>query len=150
MCLIQLSIFAIAFPPVTPGNCSKGFLPLWGFCIIAFCMVAGICWGSSRGAGICPQTIFATFGIFIFKAKSRWLTILWDLFIALQFKTFLKKIVQSLEVLSIACLTFCLLLTDRSTLGLPEKKLKVVNICKMHGRGGLEVVVLCRNCKKKW
>ena len=47
-----------------------------------------------------------------------------------------------LEFLTIACLTFCLLLTDRPTLGLPEYKLKVVNICKMHGTGGLEVVVL--------
>ena len=47
-----------------------------------------------------------------------------------------------LEILTIACLTFCLLLTDRPTLGLPEYKLKVVNICKMLGTGGLEVVVL--------
>ena len=47
-----------------------------------------------------------------------------------------------LEILTIACLTFCLLLTDRPTLGLPEYKLKVVNICKMHKTGGLEVVVL--------
>ena len=64
-----------------------------------------------------------------------------------------------LEILTIAFLTFCLLLTDRPTLGVPEHKLKVVNICKMHGTGGLEVVVLCTfwlismkswNCKKKW
>ena len=48
-----------------------------------------------------------------------------------------------LEILIIACLTFCLLMTDRPTLGLPEYRLKVVNICKMHGTGGLEVVVLC-------
>ena len=47
-----------------------------------------------------------------------------------------------LEILTIACLTFCLLLTDRPTLGLPEYKLKVVNICKMHGTRGFEVVVL--------
>ena len=47
-----------------------------------------------------------------------------------------------LEILSIACLIVYLLLTDRPTLGLPEYKLKVVNICKMHGTGGLEVVVL--------
>ena len=47
-----------------------------------------------------------------------------------------------LEILTIACLTFCLLLTDRPTLGLPEYKLTVVNICEMHGTGGLEVVVL--------
>ena len=47
-----------------------------------------------------------------------------------------------LEILTIACLTFCLLLTDRPTLGLPEYKLKVVNVCKMHGTGGLEVVEL--------
>ena len=46
------------------------------------------------------------------------------------------------EILAIACLTFCLLLTDRPTLGLPEYKLKVVNICKMHGIWGLEFVVL--------
>ena len=47
-----------------------------------------------------------------------------------------------LEILTIACLTFCLLSTDRPTLGLPEYKLKVVNICKMHETGGHEVVVL--------
>ena len=63
------------------------------------------------------------------------------------------------EILTNACLTFFLLLTDRPILGLPEYKLKVANICKMHGTGGLEVVVLCAfwsisticlNCKKKW
>ena len=48
-----------------------------------------------------------------------------------------------LEILTIACLTFCLLLTDRPTLGLAEFKLKVVNICKMQGTRGFEVVVLC-------
>ena len=48
----------------------------------------------------------------------------------------------SLEILTIACLTFCLSLTDRPTLCLPEYKLKVVNICKMHMTGALEVVVL--------
>ena len=47
-----------------------------------------------------------------------------------------------LEILTIACLTFCLLLTDRPTLGLPEYKLEVVNICKMHRTGGLEVITL--------
>ena len=46
------------------------------------------------------------------------------------------------EILTIACLTFCLLLTDRLILGLPEYKLKVANICKMDGTGGLEFVVL--------
>ena len=44
-----------------------------------------------------------------------------------------------LEILTTACLTFCLLLTDRSTLGPPEYKLKVVNICKMHGTGVLKL-----------
>ena len=48
-----------------------------------------------------------------------------------------------LEILTIACLTFCLLLTYRPILALPEYKLKVVNICEIHGTGGLEVVVLC-------
>ena len=43
------------------------------------------------------------------------------------------------EILTIACL----LLTDRPTLGLPEYKLKVVNICKMDRTEGLQVVVLC-------
>ena len=33
-----------------------------------------------------------------------------------------------LEILTIACLTFSLLLTDRPTLGLPEYKLKIINI----------------------
>ena len=47
-----------------------------------------------------------------------------------------------LEILTIACLTFCLLLTDRPVVGLPEYKFKAVNICKMHGSGGLEAVVL--------
>ena len=47
-----------------------------------------------------------------------------------------------IEILTIACLTFCLLLTDRPTLGLQDYKLNVVNICKMHGTGGLEFVVL--------
>ena len=47
-----------------------------------------------------------------------------------------------LEILTIACLTFFLLLTDRPTVRLPEYKLKVANICKIHGTGGLEVVVL--------
>ena len=44
-----------------------------------------------------------------------------------------------LEILTIACLTFCLLLTDRPTLYLPEYKLKVVNICKMRGTGVLKL-----------
>ena len=46
---------------------------------------------------------------------------------------------HSLEVLTIVCLTFCLLLTDRPTPGLPEYKLKVVNICQMHGTGVLKL-----------
>ena len=43
------------------------------------------------------------------------------------------------EILTIACLTFCLLLTDRPTLGLLEYKLRVVNVCKMHGTGVLKL-----------
>ena len=50
----------------------------------------------------------------------------------------------ALEILTIACLTFCLLLTDRPILGLPEYKLEVVNICKMDETGGVEAVVLCK------
>ena len=46
-----------------------------------------------------------------------------------------------LEILTIACLTFSLLLTDRPTLGLPEYKLKLSIFVKCMG-GGLEVVVL--------
>ena len=45
-------------------------------------------------------------------------------------------------LMAIACLTFCSLLTDRPILGLPEYKLKVVNISKMLWTGGLEFVVL--------
>ena len=44
-----------------------------------------------------------------------------------------------LEILTITCLTFCLLLTDRSTLVLTEYKLKVVNMCKMTGQGVLKL-----------
>ena len=47
-----------------------------------------------------------------------------------------------LEMLTIACLTFCFLLIDRPTSGLPEYRSKVVNICKMHRTRGLEVAVL--------
>ena len=47
-----------------------------------------------------------------------------------------------LDILTIACLTFCLLLTDRPIPGLPEYKLKLVNICNMDGTGRLEVMVL--------
>ena len=39
------------------------------------------------------------------------------------------------------CLTFCLLLTYIPILGLPEYKLKVVNILEMHGTRDGEVVV---------
>ena len=46
--------------------------------------------------------------------------------------------------LTIACLTFCLLLTYRPILGPPEYRLKVFNICEMHGTGGREVVVFDR------
>ena len=48
------------------------------------------------------------------------------------------------QILIIACLTFCLLLSYRPILGLSEYKLKVVNICEMHGTGGLEFVVFDR------
>ena len=44
-----------------------------------------------------------------------------------------------LEIITITCLTFCLLLTDRPNLGPPEYKLKVVNICKMHWTGVLKL-----------
>ena len=42
-----------------------------------------------------------------------------------------------LEILTIACLIFWLLLTGTPILGPPEYKLKFVNICKMDGIGGL-------------
>ena len=44
-----------------------------------------------------------------------------------------------LEILTIACLIFCLLLTVRLSQGLTEYKLIVVNICKMHGTGVLNL-----------
>ena len=46
------------------------------------------------------------------------------------------------KILTIACLTFRILLTYRPILGLPEYKLKVVNIFQMHGTGGIKVYVL--------
>ena len=39
-----------------------------------------------------------------------------------------------LEILTIACLTFCLLLTDRPILGLPEYKLKLSIFVKWTGQ----------------
>ena len=44
-----------------------------------------------------------------------------------------------LEILTIACLTFCLLLADRLILGPLKYKLKAVNICKMDGTGALQL-----------
>ena len=44
--------------------------------------------------------------------------------------------------LTIVFLTFGTLFTYRPIIGLPEYKLKIVNICERHGTGGLEVVVL--------
>ena len=48
-----------------------------------------------------------------------------------------------IKILNITCLTFCLLLSHRPILTLAEYKLKVVNICEMHGTGGIKVLVLC-------
>ena len=48
-----------------------------------------------------------------------------------------------LKILTIACLTFRLLLTYRPILDLQEYKLKVVNICKRDGTGGIKFLVLC-------
>ena len=56
-------------PRAPPAICTKNLPPPWGFCILAFARRAGICWGSSRGAGICQKTIFAIFGIFIVMAR---------------------------------------------------------------------------------
>ena len=49
-----------------------------------------------------------------------------------------------LQILTIACLTFCLFLTYSPILGLPEYTVKVFNIGEMHGTGGREVVVFDR------
>ena len=47
------------------------------------------------------------------------------------------------KILIIAYFTYCLLLTYRLIPALPEYKLKVENICEMHGTGGIKVLVLC-------
>ena len=39
----------------------------------------------------------------------------------------------------VACLTFCFLLTHRPILGLPEYKLKIVNISEIYGQGVLKL-----------
>ena len=44
-------------------------------------------------------------------------------------------------ILTIACLTFYLLLSYKPILGLREYKIKVINICEMQGARGREVVV---------
>ena len=53
-------------------------------------------------------------------------------------------VASPLQILTIACLAFCLLLTYSPILGLPEYNVKVFNICEMHGTGGREVVVFDR------
>ena len=45
-------------------------------------------------------------------------------------------------ILTVACLTFGLLLTYRPIPGLSEYKLKVVNIWEMHGTGVLKMLCL--------
>ena len=57
-------------------------------------------------------------------------------------------VTPTLQILTIACLTFCLLLTYSPIQGLTECKVKVFNNCEMHGTGGCEFVVFDRNCKK--
>ena len=66
----------------------------------------------------------------------------WDFFLAYR-KQGNDIVVNPLMVkpFRLTYLTFYLLLTYRTTLSLPKYKLKVVNICEMHGAGGLEVVV---------
>ena len=51
--VMQVSIPSITIPPRTPGDLHQTFAPPRGFCILAFAREAGICWDSSRGAGIC-------------------------------------------------------------------------------------------------
>ena len=80
--------------------------------------------GGGGGAAFNPPMVKPFWLIYLAKGDGGWLS------------------PSPLEILTIACLTFFLLLTDRSSLGLPEYGLKVVNICKMHGTGDLEVVVL--------
>ena len=51
---------------------------------------------------------------------------------------------SALWMLTIACLTCCLLLTYRPILCLSGYKLKVLNICEMHGTESREVLVFDR------
>ena len=52
------------YPPAPPGFAPKNCLHP------SFCPGAGICWDSSRGTGICQQTIFAISGIPIIMART--------------------------------------------------------------------------------
>ena len=78
---------------------SRGFAPkicpTLGLLHPRFFPGAGHFWGSSRGAGICLQTIFANFWNFHDNGKNWRLTALWGLFVALKVYTFLKQIIQT-------------------------------------------------------
>ena len=52
------------YPPAPPGFAPNNFPHP------SFCPGAGICWDSSRGAGICQETIFTIFGISIIMART--------------------------------------------------------------------------------
>ena len=45
--------FAITIPPRIPGDLHQKFAPTLGLLLVSFCPGGGICWNSSRGAGIC-------------------------------------------------------------------------------------------------
>ena len=88
---MQVSISSITIPPAlahpqrfTPKICPNLWLLHPSFCS------GGICWGSSREAGICLQKIFAIFEIFN-NGKNWRLTTLWGLFVALNFICFLTN-----------------------------------------------------------
>ena len=49
----------------------------------------------------------------------------------------------SLKIFTNICLTLCFLWIYRPILPLAEYKLIAVNICEMHGTGGIKVLVLC-------
>ena len=68
---MQLSFFAIIILPyrLLLGIYTENLPLLWGFCILIFAWGQGFFGGSSLGASICLQTIFAIFGIFIVIAR---------------------------------------------------------------------------------
>ena len=66
---MRLSVFAITTPRAPLAICIEKLTPPRGSCILILPWGHGFFGGRSQGVGICLQTIFVIFGIFIIIAR---------------------------------------------------------------------------------